>query len=223
MPGVGFEPPTSAKLEILCFRPDFSRQEHAIVTILYIIGISSSRSIIWHPDIPYSPNPPKIHGKVWEPKTHIFGLSTLTNNHIDSKPKQPNSPRHVDTFWPLTCPITHFQTPEKNTWEGIGNDLCHAPTVEPSITIWPHPQKAHAVVNTYALKKTASKNTYPSGLCTFPLRTDGRTDGQTDRRTDGRTDRVARIIRAEKKNFFSKFFFCIFGFPVPQNVFLAQN
>ena len=37
--------------------------------------------------------------------------------------------------------------------------------------------------------------------------------------TDGRTDRVARIIRAEKKNFFSKFFFCIFGFPVPQNVF----
>ena len=136
-----------------------------------------------------------MHGSIWEPKTHIFGLRTLTKNHIDLKPKQPNSPRHVDTFWPLTCPITLFQTPAKNTWEGIGNDLCHAPTAEPNMTIWPHPQKAHAVMNIYTLKKTALKNTYPSGLWTFPLR------------TDRQTDRVARIVRTKKKIFFRNFAF----------------
>ena len=88
-----------------------------------------------------------------------------------------------------------FPNTRKKYMGGYWKTPFYAPTAEPNIIIWPNPQKAHAVMNTYTLKKTALKNTYPSGLCTFPLR------------TDGQTDRVARIIRAEKKNFFRNFFF----------------
>ena len=127
----------------------------------------------------------KYMGAYGSQKAHILGHNSRTEEKILKIPKDPNSTRRVDTFWCLTWLITPSQTPAKNTWGGIGKHLWHAPTADLYMTITPIPQKAHATMNRNSIKKTALKNSFPFGLCTWQWRTDRRTDRRTENQGPG--------------------------------------
>ena len=106
----------------------------------------------------------KYMGAYGSQKTHILSHNSRTKHYILKIPKDPNSPRRVDTFWCLTWLITPSQTSAKNTWEGMGKHTWHAPIPEPYTLITRNPEKAPLAIISNILQKTASKNTDPSDL-----------------------------------------------------------
>ena len=106
----------------------------------------------------------KYMGAYGSQKTHILSHNSRTKHYILKIPKDPNSPRRIDTFWCLTWLITPSQTPAKNTWEGMGKHTWHAPILEPYTLITRNLEKAPLAIISNILQKTASKNTDPSDL-----------------------------------------------------------